>query len=47
MAYIHQYSDEIGKIINVLDHIWDLNSVDDFEGEHLLGKGIMRKVRCK
>lgn len=47
MVNIHQYSDEIEKIINVLDHIWDVNSMDDFEGEHLLGKGRMSKVRCR
>ena len=48
MTYIYQYSDEIGKIyINVLDFIWDVNSIDDFEGEHLLGKGRMSKVSCK
>lgn len=47
MAYIHQYSDDIWKCIDVLDCIWDFNSMDDFEGEHLLGKGRMSKVRCK
>ena len=48
MVYISQYSPTIGKSINVLDHIWDANSKNKFElGEHLLGKGRMRKVRCK
>lgn len=47
MVYIIQYSDEIGKGINVLDHVWDVNSMEDFEGEHLLGKGRMNKVKCK
>ena len=47
MAYIHQYSDKIGKSINVLDFIWDVNSMNKFEVHNLLGKGRMRKVRCK
>ena len=46
MVYISQYSPTIEKSINVLDHIWDVNSKNKFElGEHLLGKGRMRKVR--
>ncbi len=36
MVYIRQYSDQIGKIINVLDHIWNVNSMENFEGENLL-----------
>lgn len=46
-VYICQYSGKIGKIINVLDHIWDVNFVDKFEGENILGKGRMSKVRFK
>ena len=47
MVYISQYIPTIGKSINVLGHIWDVNSMNKIEGEHLLGKGRMRKVRCK
>ena len=47
MVYISQYSSTMGKSINVLDRIWDVNSMKKFEGEHLSGKGTMRKVRCK
>lgn len=47
MVYISQYSPTIGKIINVWDRIWDVNSMNKYEGEHLLGKGRMRKVICK
>lgn len=47
MVYISQYSLKIGKSINVLDRNWDVNSMNKFEGEHLSGKGKMRKVRCK
>ena len=45
MVYISQYITKIRKRINVLDHIWDVNSMNKFEGEHLLGKGGIRKVR--
>jgi hypothetical protein len=47
MVYISQYSPAIEKSINVLDRIWDVKSMNKFEGGHLLGKGRMRKVRCK
>ena len=47
MVYIFQFSPTIGKGMNALDHIWDVNSINKFKGENLLGKGIMRKVRCK
>jgi hypothetical protein len=46
MVYIAQYISEIVASINV-DHIWDVNSINKFEGEHLLGKGRMKKVTCK
>jgi hypothetical protein len=46
MVYITQYLPKISASINV-DHIWDVNSINKFEGEHLLGKGRMRKVTCK
>ena len=48
IVYISQYSPTIGKSINVLDFIWDVNSKNKFElGEDILGNGRMRKVRCK
>ena len=47
MVYICQYGDEIGKSINLLDHIWDVKFVEDVEGEHILGKGRKSKVICK
>jgi hypothetical protein len=47
MVYMTQYIPKIAASINV-DHIWDVNSnINKFEGEHLLGKGRMRKVTCK
>jgi hypothetical protein len=46
MVYINQYIPKIATSINV-DHIWDVNSINEFEGEHLLGKGRMMKVTCK
>ena len=46
MVYIIQYSPQIVASINV-DLIWDVNSINKFEWEHLLGKCIMRKYRCK
>ena len=44
MVYISQ---DLPKLeINMhVDHIWDVNSIKFFEGEHLLGKGRMRKVK--
>jgi hypothetical protein len=46
MVYNTQYIPKISPSINV-DCIWDVNSINEFEGEHLLGKGRMRKVTCK
>ena len=46
MVYITQYIPKIVVSINV-DHIWDVNSINKFEGDHLLRKGRMRKVTCK
>jgi hypothetical protein len=46
MVYITQYIPKIAASVNV-DHIWDANFINNFEGEHLLGKGRMRKVTCK
>jgi hypothetical protein len=31
--------------MHVVDNIWDVNFIKKFEGEHLLGKGRMKKVR--
>ena len=45
MVYISQYIPTIGKSINVLDRIWDVNSIKIYEGEHMLGKDRMKKVR--
>jgi hypothetical protein len=46
MVYITQYLPKIDVSINV-DCIWDVNSINKFEGENLLGKGRIRKVTCK
>ena len=46
-VYITQYSPQIVSSINHENHILDPNSNNIFEGEHLSGKGRMRKVRCK
>ena len=45
MVYISQYSLAIGKTINLLDHILDVNSMNKFEGEHMLGQGRIKKVK--
>ena len=44
MVYITQYSPHIDTSINV-DLIWDVNSINKFEGGHLLGKARIRKVK--
>jgi hypothetical protein len=31
--------------MHAVDCIWDVNSIKKFEGEQLLGKGTMKKVR--
>jgi hypothetical protein len=46
MVYITQYIPKIAASINV-HHIWDVNSINKFKREQLLGKGRMRKVTCK
>ena len=46
MVYISQYIPSIETSMHV-DHIWDVNSIKTFEGEHLLGKGRIRKVKGK
>ena len=44
MVYISQYLPKLAANMYV-DHIWDVNSIKFFEGEHLLGKGRMTKVK--
>ena len=44
MVYISHYLPKLETSMHV-DHIWDVNSIKIYEGEHLLGKGIMNKVR--
>ena len=44
MVYISQYIPKLAANMHV-DHIWDVNSIKNFEGEHLLGKGRMTKVK--
>ena len=46
MVYITWYLPKIATTINA-DLIWDVNSINKFEGEHLIGKGRASKVRCK
>ena len=43
-VYIGQYLPKLATNMNA-DRIWDVNSINKFEGEHLLGKGRMRKVK--
>ena len=46
MVYISQYLPKlVWPSMHVVVHIWDVNSIKKFEGEHLLGKGRMKKVR--
>ena len=44
MVYISQYIPKLATNMHV-DHIWDVKSIKTFEGEHLLGKGRMTKVK--
>jgi hypothetical protein len=44
MVYISQYLPKLATNMHV-DRIWDVNSIKKFEGEHLLGKGRMTKVK--
>ena len=46
MVYISEYLPKFATKIHV-DHIWDLNSINKFKGEYLMGKGRSRKVRGK
>ena len=48
MVYISHYLTILAvPTMDVVDCIWDVNSIKQFEGEHLLGKGRMKKVRGK
>ena len=44
MVYISQYLPKLATNMQV-DRIWDVNSIKKIEGEHLLGKGRMTKVK--
>ena len=44
MVYISEYLPKFAADIHV-DHIWDPNSNEKFEGEYLTGKGRLRRVR--
>lgn len=44
MVYISEYLPKFTAKIHV-DHIWDPNPINKFEGEYLMGKGRLRKVR--
>ena len=44
MVYIGQYLPKL--VANMIaDRIWDVNSINKFKGEHLLGQCRMRKVK--
>jgi hypothetical protein len=44
LVYISQYLPKLATNMNV-PLIWDVNSINKFEGEVMLGKGRMRKVK--
>jgi hypothetical protein len=44
LVYISQYLPKLATYMNV-PLIWDVNSINKFEGEVMLGKGRMRKVK--
>ena len=44
MVYISKYLPKSISKLHV-DHIWNPNSINRFEGEYMMGKGILRKVR--
>ena len=46
MVYTGEYLPKFAAKIHV-DRIWDPNSIKFFEGEYLMGKGRLRKVRSK
>ena len=43
MVYISEYLSKFVANIHV-DHIWDPNSNEKFEGEYLMGEGGLRRV---
>jgi hypothetical protein len=46
MVYISQYLPKLAAhAMHALDYIWVVISIKKFEGEKLLGKGTMKKVR--
>ena len=45
MVYITQYLQLLSSNMQV-EHIWDVNFMKKFQGEHMLGKGRMSKVKC-
>jgi hypothetical protein len=44
LVYISQYLPKLEAGMKV-PHIWDVNSINKFEGEALVRKGRMRKVK--
>ena len=44
MVYISHYLPKLAETMHV-DYVSDVNSIKKFEGEHLLGKGRLKKVR--
>ena len=44
MVYITKYLPKLAAKIHI-DQIWDLETIRKFEGEYLMGKGRLRKVR--
>jgi hypothetical protein len=46
MVYISQYPPKLAtQTMHAVDLIWDVNSIKKYEGEKLLGKVTMKKVR--
>jgi hypothetical protein len=46
MVSISQYLPKLStQVMQAVDCIWDVNSIKKIEGEQLLGKGTMKKVR--
>jgi hypothetical protein len=45
LVCINQYLPKLATKIIKVPQIWDANSINKFEGEVLVGKGRMRKVK--
>ena len=45
LVYISHYLPKLATKIMKVPRIWDVNSINKFEGEVLVGKGRMRKVK--